>query len=223
VERSLTELRSNPEDANHGNSPPNHPFLAHRPNNATTTTLLGMTSTSPPLLRARLGDITTLDVDVIVNAANESLLGGGGVDGAIHAAAGPQLLAACRRLGGCATGDAKRTLGFALTARHVVHAVGPVWSGGDDGEPELLAACYRRAIELAAEVHATSIAFPCISTGVYGYPKQLAAPLAIDAVRAALPSAPTLREVVFCCFGGDDFVRYERLLRASDLTGRASP
>ncbi len=182
-----------------------------------------MTSTPSPRLRAQLGDITALDVDVIVNAANESLLGGGGVDGAIHAAAGPELLAACRPLRGCATGDAKRTRGFRLRARHVVHAVGPIWYGGASHEPQLLAACYRRAIELAAEVHATSIAFPCISTGVYGYPKDRAAPIAIAAVRAALTAAPTITDVVFCCYGRSDFELYERLLSDAKLTDRSSP
>jgi O-acetyl-ADP-ribose deacetylase (regulator of RNase III) len=168
----------------------------------------------PATLRALQADITRLEVDVIVNAANPSLLGGGGVDGAIHRAAGPGLLAACRRLGGCDTGDARLTPGFRLPARWVVHTVGPVWQGGRAGEAALLASCYRRALALAAAQDARSIAIPCISTGVYGYPAAPAARLAVDTVRSALADAAlaTLREVLFCCFSASDLALYDELL-----------
>ena len=167
----------------------------------------------PASLRALRGDITTLEVDAIVNAANASLLGGGGVDGAIHRAAGPELLAECRLLGGCRTGDAKLTKGYRLPARFVIHAVGPVWDGGTSGEPVLLASCYRRAIEIAASNGIRTLAFPCISTGVYGYPAELAAKVAVGTVDRAVDEFTTIREIVFCYFSDADLALYTTLLR----------
>ena len=164
------------------------------------------------MLRAIRADITTLQVDAIVNAANESLLGGGGVDGAIHRAAGPELLAACRQIGGCPTGEARITPGFRLPASHVIHTVGPVWHGGDAGEAALLAKCYRNCLELALQQgDIRTIAFPGISTGVYGYPKEEAARVAITVCR---DYDSRFEEIVFCCFSVEDRERYARLLAA---------
>lgn len=156
-----------------------------------------------------VADITTLEVDAIVNAANESLLGGGGVDGAIHRAAGHGLLAECRRLGGCPTGEARITGGHALPARHVIHTVGPVWQGGGSGEPSLLEACYRNSLALAASNGLGSLAFPSISTGVYGYPKALAAQVALSVMR---PRLGEFERLIACCFAEADAVVYAQLL-----------
>ncbi len=158
-------------------------------------------------------DITQLEVDAIVNAANSSLLGGGGVDGAIHRAAGRELLAECRTLGGAPTGEAKMTKAYRLSARFVIHTVGPVWHGGHEGERELLVRCYRRSLELARSADLTTIAFPSISTGVYGFPIEEAAPIAQATVRSTLESDRTLGLVIFCCFSTEDAEVYERVAR----------
>lgn len=163
-------------------------------------------------LQSLQADITQLDVDAIVNAANTSLMGGGGVDGAIHRAAGQELVAECMTLNGCPTGEARITKGYRLKARHVIHTVGPVWHGGRNGEQELLQSCYRNSLELAAKHGLHSIAFPCISTGVYRFPADQAAEIAVGSVRQFLETPSSIQTVIFCCFSEADRVKYETLL-----------
>jgi O-acetyl-ADP-ribose deacetylase (regulator of RNase III) len=167
------------------------------------------------------GDITRLDVDAIVNAANQTLLGGGGVDGAIHRAAGPDLREACAKLKGCDTGEAKITRGFRLPARYVIHTVGPVWGGGERNEDRLLALCYANSLGLAVEHGLSTIAFPAISTGAYGFPPPRAAHIAVATVLDALRASPSLSRVVFCCFGRESLTHHETALAAAFCKGAA--
>ncbi|CAN5168263.1 O-acetyl-ADP-ribose deacetylase [soil metagenome] len=168
------------------------------------------------MLRAIQCDITSLKLDAIVNAANSSLLGGGGVDGAIHRAAGPELVRECRLLGGCKTGDARLTKGYRLPSRYVIHTVGPVWHGGGHGEAALLASCYRRCLEIAHANQIATLAFPAISTGIYGYPLDAAARIAVETVRDVLHESSGIDEIIFCCFSESDLQVYRQALARSD-------
>ena len=169
-----------------------------------------------PILKTIQADITTLDVDAIVNAANSSLLGGGGVDGAIHRAAGKELLTECRLLNGCRTGEAKMTRGYKLKARHIIHTVGPVWSGGKNGESEKLRSCYANSLRIAANHGLASIAFPCISTGVYRFPPDQATQIAVETVREFIGRPSSLEQIIFCCFAESDRQRYEVLIQRQE-------
>jgi O-acetyl-ADP-ribose deacetylase (regulator of RNase III) len=163
-------------------------------------------------ITALVGDIATLQVDAIVNAANTTLLGGGGVDGSIHYAAGPELLEECRRLGGCPTGESRITLGYQLPAKRIIHTVGPVWKGGTRGEPKLLASCYTSSLRLALEHQLATVAFPSISTGAYSYPLEMAAPIAVATVREFVVTHEGLHQVTFCCYTREDYAIYRKLL-----------
>ena len=167
------------------------------------------------LLETIQADITQLKVDAIINAANTTLLGGGGVDGAIHRAAGPKLLEECRKLGGCETGEAKITQGFNIPAKYVIHTVGPVWHGGKNHEPELLASCYRRSLEIAQQNNLKSIVFPCISTGVYRFPFQEAARIAVTTVKKCLEEMSNFEKIIFVCFKEEDLKVYQSLLMST--------
>jgi O-acetyl-ADP-ribose deacetylase (regulator of RNase III) len=171
----------------------------------------------PALLRAVYGDIVSLKVDAIVNAANSTLLGGGGVDGAIHDAAGPALFEACQQLGGCEAGDAKITPAFRLSAAFIIHAVGPIWRGGKAGEAALLAACYRRSLQLAAQHNIRSIAFPSISTGAFGYPIAQAAAIAVEEARQFSRTPSSVEDIRFCCFSPEDLAVYRKLLKTPQI------
>jgi O-acetyl-ADP-ribose deacetylase (regulator of RNase III) len=173
-------------------------------------------SEPPPVMRVVQADITTLAVDAIVNAANTSLLSGGGVCGAIHRAAGPELQEECRLLAGCKTGEAKITKGYNLPAKFVIHTAGPVWAGGNSGESQLLASCYSKSLALAEKNGVTSIAFPSISTGIYGYPIERAATIAVNTVNTCLKQGSSLKEIIFCCFSEEDYQVYKNVLKEAE-------